>query len=119
MAQQIATPLDDGQLAEDLAAFGHPRLTEWLTLFRQHSLPLLAEIAVARTAGDGEQVKGLAHRLKGSCASSGMRHAADACLALERAPLTAAAVDGPIREGLVALACWLAKVPESDGGNMA
>lgn len=70
VAQQIATPLDDGQLAEDLAAFGHPRLTEWLTLFRQHSLPLLAEIAVARTAGDGEQVKGLAHRLKGSCASS-------------------------------------------------
>ncbi|ACR67545.2 TMAO reductase system sensor histidine kinase/response regulator TorS [Edwardsiella ictaluri] len=119
VAQQIATPLDDGQLAEDLAAFGHPRLTEWLTLFRQHSLPLLAEIAVARTAGDGEQVKGLAHRLKGSCASLGMRHAADACLALERAPLTAAAVDGPIREGLVALACWLAKVPESDGGNMA
>ncbi|WHP80590.1 TMAO reductase system sensor histidine kinase/response regulator TorS [Edwardsiella anguillarum] len=112
VAQQIATPLDDGQLAEDLAAFGQPRLTEWLALFRQHSLPLLAEMAAARATGDADLVQGLAHRLKSSCASLGMRGAADACLALERAPLTAAAVDGPIREGLVALEAWLAKVSE-------
>ncbi|ELM3736838.1 TMAO reductase system sensor histidine kinase/response regulator TorS [Edwardsiella piscicida] len=118
IVRQIAAPLDDEQLAEDVATFGQPCLTEWLALFRQHSLPLLAEIAAARAAGDADQVKGLAHRLKSSCASLGMRGVADACLALERAPLTAAALDEPIREGLAALEAWLAKVSESDDGKI-
>lgn len=109
--------LDLAQLDQDLATFGRARLGEWQRLFREHSLPLLAQIIAAREREDEALVARLAHRLKGSCASLGMCRAAEACLALERDPLTAARPDPAVHHGLAVLEAWLSEISELDGSN--
>nr|WP_284070431.1 TMAO reductase system sensor histidine kinase/response regulator TorS [Citrobacter europaeus] len=78
--------LDTQQLAGDIQLMGWQKVHEWLALFKQHTLPVLDEIDNARAAHDREKIKRLAHQLKSSCASMGMRSASRLCAALEQQP---------------------------------
>ncbi|QBM22355.1 TMAO reductase system sensor histidine kinase/response regulator TorS [Citrobacter arsenatis] len=80
------TRLDTQQLAGDIQLMGWQKVHQWLALFKQHTLPVLDEIDAARAAHDHEQIKRLAHQLKSSCASMGMRSASRLCAALEQQP---------------------------------
>lgn len=82
-------PLDVSQLNEDAHLMGAEKIHEWLILFKQHALPLLDEIDIARASQDNEKIKRAAHQLKSSCSSLGMRSASQQCAQLEQQPLSA------------------------------
>ncbi|MBE1768951.1 TMAO reductase system sensor histidine kinase/response regulator TorS [Escherichia marmotae] len=82
--------LDVSQLNEDAQLMGADKIHEWLTLFKQHTLPLLDEIDTA-------------------CASLGMRSASQLCGQLEREPLAALLPREEITRSIAALEEWLNK----------
>lgn len=102
-------PLDTSQLMEDIRLMGAEKIKEWLNLFQQHSLPLLDEIDAARATQDGEKIKRIAHQLKSSCASLGMRDASRLCAQLELKPFTALPLREEIVHSVAALEQWLDK----------
>ncbi|ENA4996161.1 TMAO reductase system sensor histidine kinase/response regulator TorS [Escherichia albertii] len=102
-------PLDTSQLMEDVRLMGAEKIKEWLNLFQQHSLPLLDEIDAARATQDGEKIKRIAHQLKSSCASLGMRDASRLCAQLELKPFTALPLREEIVHSVAALEQWLDK----------
>lgn len=102
-------PLDVSQLNEDAQLMGADKIHEWLTLFKQHTLPLLDEIDTARARHDSEKIKRAAHQLKSSCASLGMRSASQLCGQLEREPLAALLPREEITRSIAALEEWLNK----------
>lgn len=70
-----------------LILMGAEKIHEWLILFKQHALPLLDEIDIARASQDNEKIKRAAHQLKSSCSSLGMRSASQQCAQLEAAAI--------------------------------
>ncbi|MEX7539367.1 hypothetical protein SGI37_20335, partial [Providencia rettgeri] len=52
------------QLASDAELMGFQKIREWVSIFKQHSLPLLDQIDIARAESNAEQIKRLAHQLK-------------------------------------------------------
>ncbi len=57
------------QLASDAELMGFQKILAKVSIFKQHSLPLLDQIDIARAESNAEQIKRLAHQLKSSCAS--------------------------------------------------
>ncbi len=86
---------------------GWQKVHEWLALFKQHTLPLLDEIDTARDLNEREQIKRLAHQLKSSCASMGMRSASTMCAALEQQPLGDFSLREEIQQSLYEVEHWL------------
>lgn len=86
---------------------GWQKVYEWLALFKQHALPLLDEIEAARDLNEHEQIKRLAHQLKSSCASMGMRSACTMCTALEQQPLADFSLREEIQQSLYEVERWL------------
>nr|WP_285892856.1 TMAO reductase system sensor histidine kinase/response regulator TorS [Citrobacter portucalensis] len=101
--------LDFQQLAGDIQVMGWQKVHEWLALFKQHTLPVLAEIDAARAAHDDERIKRLTHQLKSSCASMGMRSANTMCAALEQQPLGDFSLREEIQQSLYEVERWLEK----------
>ncbi|MEG2397209.1 MAG: TMAO reductase system sensor histidine kinase/response regulator TorS [Citrobacter sp.] len=101
--------LDTQQLTDDIHVMGSQKVHEWLALFKQHALPLLDEIDVARAESDDEKIKHLAHQLKSSCASIGMRSASKMCAELEQQPLADFPLREEIQQSLNAVEDWLRK----------
>ena len=101
--------LDTQQLAGDIQLMGWQKVHEWLALFKQHTLPVLDEIDAARTAYEYEKIKRLAHQLKSSCASMGMRSASRMCAALEQQPLADFSLREEVQLSLTEVEMWLAK----------
>ncbi|MEG1785681.1 MAG: TMAO reductase system sensor histidine kinase/response regulator TorS [Citrobacter sp.] len=101
--------LDTQQLAEDIQLMGWQKVHEWLALFKQHTLPVLDEIDAARAAYEYEKIKRLAHQLKSSCASMGMRSASRMCAALEQQPLADFSLREEVQLSLTEVEMWLAK----------
>lgn len=99
--------LDTHQLAEDVRVMGGQKVREWLTLFKDHALPLLDDIDAARANNDPEGIKRLAHQLKSSCASVGMRSASRMCAELEQQPLSDGSLRMEIQRSLQELEAWL------------
>lgn len=64
-------PLDVSQLNEDAHLMGAEKIHEWLILFKQHALPLLDEIDIARASQDNEKIKRAAHPAKKQLLESG------------------------------------------------
>ncbi len=102
-------PLDVSQLNEDAQLMGTEKIHEWLTLFKQHALPLLDDIDIARASQDSEKIKRAAHQLKSSCSSLGMRSASQLCAQLEQQPLSAPLPHEEITRSVAALEAWLNK----------
>ncbi|HCQ1286722.1 TPA: TMAO reductase system sensor histidine kinase/response regulator TorS [Escherichia coli] len=100
-------PLDVSQLNEDAHLMGAEKIHEWLILFKQHALPLLDEIDIARASQDNEKIKRAAHQLKSSCSSLGMRSASQQCAQLEQQPLSAPLLHEEITRSVAALEAWL------------
>ncbi|TQO09213.1 UNVERIFIED_ORG: histidine kinase TorS [Citrobacter freundii] len=100
--------LDTQQLAEDIKLMGWQKVHEWLALFKQHTLPVLDEIDAARAAYEYEKIKRLAHQLKSSCASMGMRSASRMCAALEQQPLADFSLREEVQLSLTEVEMWLA-----------
>ncbi|EGD4842318.1 ATP-binding protein [Shigella flexneri] len=96
-------PLDVSQLNEDAQLMGTEKIHEWLALFKQHALPLLDEIDIARASQDSEKIKRAAHQLKSSCSSLGMRSASQLCAQLEQQPLSAPLPHEEITRSVAAL----------------
>ena len=88
---------------------GWQKVHEWLALFKQHTLPVLDEIDAARAAYEYEKIKRLAHQLKSSCASMGMRSASRMCAALEQQPLADFSLREEVQLSLTEVEMWLAK----------
>ena len=88
---------------------GWQKVHEWLALFKQHTLPVLDEIDNARAAHDREKIKRLAHQLKSSCASMGMRSASSVCAALEQQPLADFSLREEVQLSLKEVETWLEK----------
>lgn len=101
--------LDTQQLAGDIQLMGWQKVHEWLALFKQHTLPVLDEIDNARAAHDREKIKRLAHQLKSSCASMGMRSASSVCAALEQQPLADFSLREEVQLSLKEVETWLEK----------
>ncbi|WP_212734832.1 TMAO reductase system sensor histidine kinase/response regulator TorS [Citrobacter sp. wls710] len=101
--------LDTQQLADDIQAMGVQKVHEWLALFKQHTLPLLDDIDAARAEGEYEQLKRLAHQLKSSCASMGMRSASKMCAALEQQPFADFSLREEVQRSLNEVEIWLEK----------
>lgn len=101
--------LDTQQLAGDIQLMGWQKVHEWLALFKQHSLPVLDEIDAARATCEYEKIKRLAHQLKSSCASMGMRSASRMCAALEQQPLADFSLREEVQLSLTEVEMWLAK----------
>lgn len=101
--------LDTQQLAGDVQLMGWQKVHEWLALFKQHTLPVLYEIDNARAAHDREKIKRLAHQLKSSCASMGMRSASSVCAALEQQPLADFSLREEVQLSLKEVETWLEK----------
>lgn len=99
--------LDFQQLTGDIQVMGWQKVYEWLALFKQHALPLLDEIEAARDLNEHEQIKRLAHQLKSSCASMGMRSACTMCTALEQQPLGDFSLREEIQQSLYEVERWL------------
>ena len=99
--------LDFQQLTGDIQVMGWQKVYEWLALFKQHALPLLDEIEAARDLNEHEQIKRLAHQLKSSCASMGMRSASTMCAALEQQPLGDFSLREEIQQSLYEIERWL------------
>ena len=102
-------PLDVSQLNEDAQLMGTEKIHEWLILFKQHALPLLDEIDIARASQNSEKIKRAAHQLKSSCSSLGMRSASQLCAQLEQQPLSAPLPHEEITRSVAALEAWLNK----------
>ena len=102
-------PLDVSQLNEDAQLMGTEKIHEWLILFKQHALPLLDEIDIARASQNSEKIKRAAHQLKSSCSSLGMRSASQLCAQLEQQPLSAPLPHEEITRSVAALKAWLNK----------
>lgn len=75
--------------------------------FKQHSLPLVDQIDIARAENNTEQVKRLAHQLKSSCASLGMQTAMQTCALLEQQPMADIQLKNDIQQSLQAIEQWL------------
>jgi len=101
--------LDTQQLAGDIQLMGWQKVHEWLALFKQHTLPVLDEIDAARAACEYEKIKRLAHQLKSSCASMGMRSASRMCASLEQQPLADFSLREEVQLSLTEVEMWLAK----------
>ncbi|MDM3357861.1 TMAO reductase system sensor histidine kinase/response regulator TorS [Citrobacter sp. Cb004] len=101
--------LDTQQLAGDIQLMGWQKVHEWLALFKQHTLPVLDEIDAARATCEYEKIKRLAHQLKSSCASMGMRSASRMCAALEQQPLADFSLREEVQLSLTEVEMWLAK----------
>lgn len=101
--------LDTQQLAGDIQLMGWQKVHEWLALFKQHTLPVLDEIDAARAAYEYEKIKRLAHQLKSSCTSMGMRSASRMCAALEQQPLADFSLREEVQLSLTEVEMWLAK----------
>ncbi|MEG2266391.1 MAG: TMAO reductase system sensor histidine kinase/response regulator TorS, partial [Acinetobacter sp.] len=101
--------LDTQQLAGDIQVMGWQKVHEWLALFKQHTLPLLDEIDAARDKNEYKQIKHLAHQLKSSCASMGMRSASTMCAELEQQPFGDFSLREEIQQSLNAVEIWLKK----------
>ena len=101
--------LDTLQLADDIQAMGVQKVHEWLALFKQHTLPLLDDIDAARAEGEYEQLKRLAHQLKSSCASMGMRSASKMCATLEQQPFADFSLREEVQRSLNEVEIWLEK----------
>ena len=99
--------LDFQQLTGDIQVMGWQKVHEWLALFKQHALPLLDEIEAARDLNEHEQIKRLAHQLKSSCASMGMRSASTMCVVLEQQPLGDFSLREEIQQSLYEVERWL------------
>ena len=99
--------LDFQQLTGDIQVMGWQKVYEWLELFKQHALPLLDEIEAARDLNEHEQIKRLAHQLKSSCASMGMRSASTMCAALEQQPLGDFSLREEVQQSLYEVERWL------------
>lgn len=102
-------PLDVSQLNEDAQLMGTEKIHEWLALFKQHALPLLDDIDIARASQNSEKIKRAAHQLKSSCSSLGMRSASQLCAQLEQQPLSAPLPHEEITRSVAALEAWLNK----------
>ncbi|MBA0036539.1 TMAO reductase system sensor histidine kinase/response regulator TorS [Pantoea sp. BIGb0393] len=100
-----STDLNVAQLKQDYTALGAETLRSWLTLFRQHALPLLDEIEAAEK---GETVSRLAHQLKSSCGSLGMQTAWQACARLEQQPDANIPLRAIVERGLMQVEEWIA-----------
>lgn len=83
-SMMLITTLDIAQLTQDTTLFGKQKISEWKALFTEHALPLVTEIEKAGETKDERTVSRLAHKLKSSCASLGMRHSVQACSELEQ-----------------------------------
>ncbi|HBC6261536.1 TMAO reductase system sensor histidine kinase/response regulator TorS [Citrobacter braakii] len=101
--------LDTQQLAGDIQLMGWQKVHEWLALFKQYTLPVLDEIDAARATCEYEKIKRLAHQLKSSCASMGMRSASRMCAALEQQPLADFSLREEVQLSLTEVEMWLAK----------
>ena len=86
---------------------GLPKIREWVSIFKQHSLPLIDQIDIARAENNTEQIKRLAHQLKSSCASLGMQSAVQSCALLEQQPMADTQLKNDIQQGLQAIEQWL------------
>ncbi|WP_353242127.1 TMAO reductase system sensor histidine kinase/response regulator TorS [Providencia sp.] len=95
------------QLENDAQLMGYPKIQEWITIFKQHSFPLLADIEAAYQQHDAERIKRLAHQLKSSCASLGMQTAMATCAILEKKPLQPKELRKEIEIGLQVIERWL------------
>ncbi len=89
---------------------GFQKIREWVSIFKQHSLPLLDQIDIARAESNAEQIKRLAHQLKSSCASLGMQNAVQSCVLLEQQPMADTQLKDDIQQGLRAIDQWLNKI---------
>lgn len=98
------------QLASDAELMGFQKIREWVSIFKQHSLPLLDQIDIARAESNAEQIKRLAHQLKSSCASLGMQNAVQSCVLLEQQPMADTQLKDDIQQGLRAIDQWLNKI---------
>lgn len=99
--------LDIRQLTDDARVMGFAKLNEWLALFKQHARPLIEEIEAARAKNDLESIKRLAHQLKSSCASVGMRTASRMCAELEQNPQAESLLKEEIQQSIHAVTDWL------------
>ncbi|QXX83149.1 TMAO reductase system sensor histidine kinase/response regulator TorS [Providencia sp. R33] len=95
------------QLSDDAQLMGYPKIQEWITIFKLHSFPLLADIEVAYQQHDAERIKRLAHQLKSSCASLGMQAAVTTCAILEKDPLQPTELRKEIEKGVQVIERWL------------
>ena len=91
------------------ATIANQKIHEWLALFKQHALPLLDDIGIARSSQNSEKIKRAAHQLKSSCSSLGMRSASQLCAQLEQQPLSAPLPHEEITRSVAALEAWLNK----------
>lgn len=99
--------IDLQQLISDAELMGLPKIREWVSIFKQHSLPLIDQIDIARAENNTEQVKRLAHQLKSSCASLGMQSAVKTCELLEQQPMADTQLKDNVQQGLQAIEQWL------------
>lgn len=63
---------DSTIIKSDMEALGHEKMAQIVGLFETNSAAILADLDLAFQSGDSKQVKDLAHKLKGSCASLGL-----------------------------------------------
>ncbi|WP_158136113.1 TMAO reductase system sensor histidine kinase/response regulator TorS [Vibrio navarrensis] len=70
-------------LNADLHILGQEKMVQIVTLFTQSSQEIAAQMAQASVAGDGEQIKNLAHKLKGSAGSLGLTSLMTLCQQIE------------------------------------
>ncbi|MBE4577156.1 TMAO reductase system sensor histidine kinase/response regulator TorS [Vibrio navarrensis] len=70
-------------LNADLHILGQEKMVQIVTLFTQSSQEIAAQMAQASVAGDGEQIKNLAHKLKGSAGSLGLTSLMMLCQQIE------------------------------------
>ncbi|KGK14638.1 TMAO reductase system sensor histidine kinase/response regulator TorS [Vibrio navarrensis] len=70
-------------LNADLHILGQEKMVQIVTLFTQSSQEIAAQMAQVSVAGDGEQIKNLAHKLKGSAGSLGLTSLMTLCQQIE------------------------------------
>ncbi|MFH4666888.1 TMAO reductase system sensor histidine kinase/response regulator TorS [Vibrio cidicii] len=70
-------------LNADLHILGQEKMVQIVTLFTQSSQEIAAQMAQASVAGDGEKIKNLAHKLKGSAGSLGLTSLMTLCQQIE------------------------------------
>lgn len=104
LASTPASEINEAQLEQDYAAFGVETLRGWLTLFRQHALPLLDSIEAVE---DEASVSRLAHQLKSSCGSLAMQTAFQACARLEKEPRADIPLRAIVERGMMQVDQWI------------
>ncbi|MBG0759341.1 TMAO reductase system sensor histidine kinase/response regulator TorS [Vibrio cidicii] len=70
-------------LNADLHILGQEKMVQIVTLFTQSSQEIEAQMAQGSVAGDGEKIKNLAHKLKGSAGSLGLTSLMTLCQQIE------------------------------------